>query len=87
VKFANQGENDETDVRVDVSVKGPSGAAITGSDTVDAIARGATATATVRLPRAPAAGTATTITVRVRKVPGEQKTDNNEQEYQALFTG
>jgi hypothetical protein len=86
VAFINQGENDEQDVRVDVRVTGGGGQAITGSDTIDSVARGATATASVRLPRAPATGAALTITVRVRPVPGEEKTDNNEQEYRALFT-
>lgn len=86
VQFANQGENDEQDIRVDVSVKGGGGAAISGSDTVASVARSATATATVRLARTPPKDTAVTITVRVRKVPGEEKTDNNEQTYQALFT-
>ena len=85
VQFANQGENDEQDVRVDVSVSGGGGRAITGSDTVETIARGATGTASVRLPRLPPAGAALTIKVRVRPVPGEKKTDNNELEYSALF--
>ncbi len=88
IRFANQGENDEQDVRVDVRVAPASGGqAISGSDTIDSIARGASATATVRLPRAPQAGQAVTIRVRVRPVPGEQMTDNNEQEYPAQFTG
>lgn len=86
VAFINQGENDEQDVRVDVRVAGGGGQAITGSDTIDSIAKGATATASVRLPRAPATGAALTITVKIRAVPGEEKTDNNEQEYRALFT-
>jgi len=86
VAFINQGENDEQDVRVDVRVTGGGGQAIAGSDTIDSIARGATATASVRLPSAPATGAALTITVRVRPVPGEKQTDNNEQEYRALFT-
>ncbi len=86
VAFINQGENDEQDVRVDVSVAGGGGQAIAGSDTIAAVARGATATAQVRLPRAPAAGAALTITVKVRPVPGEKMTDNNEQEFRALFT-
>jgi len=85
VQFANQGESDEQDVRVDVAVSGGGGRAITGSDTVETIARGATATASVELPRVPPTGTALTIRVRVRPVPGEEKTDNNEQEYSALF--
>jgi hypothetical protein len=70
-----------------VTVEGESGAAIRGSDTVDAIARGATATASVRLPRTPPTGQALTITVRVRAVPGEEMEENNTQEYQALFEG
>jgi hypothetical protein len=86
VAFVNQGENDEEDVRVDVRVSGGGGQPIAGSDTIDSVARGATATASVRLPRAPPTGAAVTITVRVRPVPGEEKTDNNEQEYRALFT-
>ncbi|HEX8105525.1 MAG TPA: hypothetical protein VF533_23115 [Solirubrobacteraceae bacterium] len=86
VQFANQGENDEQNVRVDVSATA-GGRTIKGSDTVDTVARGATATASVRLPRTPPTDTAVEITVRVKAVPGEKKTDNNEQTYQALFTG
>jgi len=87
VTFANQGENDEQDVRVDVSAAPDSGGAIRGSDTVDSIARGANATASVRLPRRPPAGEAVVITVRVRAVPGEEMEENNTQEYTALFEG
>jgi len=88
VRFANQGESDEQDVRVDVRVQPEGGGpAITGSDTVDTIARGASATASVALPRVPPTGEAVTIMVRVRPVPGEEMTDNNEQEYPAQFTG
>ena len=88
IRFTNQGESDEQDVRVDVRITpAAGGAAITGSDTVDTIARGASATASVRLPRVPAAGQHVTIRVRVRAVPGEEITDNNEQEYPAQFTG
>lgn len=85
VKFANQGENDEQDVRVDVTVKPESGAELRGSETVDAIAKGVSATASVRLPRPPPTGQAVTITVRVRPVPGEEMEENNSQEFQALF--
>lgn len=88
VRFTNQGENDEQDVRVDVEVEPASGGrAIAGSDTIDSIARGASTTASVRLPRAPPTGEPVTIRVRVRPVPGEEMTENNEQEYPAQFTG
>lgn len=88
IRFTNQGENDEQDVRVDVRISPAGGGqAIAGSDTVDTIARGASATASVRLPRAPPTGEPVTIRVRVRPVPGEEMTENNEQEYPAQFTG
>ena len=86
VQFANQGENDEQNVRVDVMLES-GGRTIRGSDTVDTIAQGATATASVRLPRTPPTGAAVQITVKVRPVLGEKKTDNNEQSYQAIFSG
>lgn len=85
VRFANQGENDERNIRVVVRVTRSGAQAIQGTDTVSTVARGATGEATVRLPRAPATGAASTVTVQVRPVPGEKVTDNNEQEYQALF--
>jgi hypothetical protein len=86
VQFANQGESDEQDVDVVVTVSA-GGRTIRGTDTVDSVAQGATATASVRLDRTPPTGTAVTIKVEVKAVPGEEKTDNNEQEYQALFEG
>jgi hypothetical protein len=85
VRFANQGENDERNIRVVVRVTRSGAQPIQGTDTVSTVARGATGEATVRLPRAPATGAASTVTVQVRPVPGEKVTDNNEQEYQALF--
>lgn len=85
VRFANQGENDERNVRVVVRVTREGAQAIQGSDTVSSVAQGATGEATVRLPRAPATGAASTVEVEVRPVPGEEMTENNSQEYQALF--
>ena len=34
---------------------------------------------------APPVGTAVTIRVQIAPVPGEEKTDNNRSEYQAIF--
>jgi hypothetical protein len=86
VKFQNQGENDETDVKVNVSIRG-GGKTVRGSDTVETIARGQTATADVRLNGNLTAGSTVTINVEVAKVPGEEKTDNNKAEYQAGVVG
>jgi hypothetical protein len=86
VKFTNGGDNDEFDVKVTVKIQGSSGNAVTGSDTIDQIAPKANATANIQLEDPPPIGAAVTIRVRVAPVPGETKTDNNQAEYQALFS-
>jgi hypothetical protein len=85
VKFTNQGENDEFDVKVTVSVEGGDNP-IKVSRTVDTIAKGQTAEASLTLGKAPPVGAAVTVKVTVAKVPGEQKTDNNTASYDVLFT-
>lgn len=86
VKFANQGENNEQNVRVRVTVKPQTGKSISATKTVDQTTAGAEAEVAVPLGQAPPIGTPATITVEVLKVPGEEKVDNNKQEYTALFT-
>ena len=85
VKFTNQGENDEFDVKVTVSIEGGD-KPIKVSRTVDTIAKGQTAEASLTLGKAPPVGEAVTVKVTVAKVPGEQKTDNNTASYDVLFT-
>ncbi len=85
VKFTNQGENDEFDVKVTAAIEGGD-KPIKVSRTVDTVARGQTAEASLTLGRAPPVGTAVTVKVTVAKVPGEQKTDNNTATYDVLFT-
>jgi hypothetical protein len=85
VKFTNQGENDEFDVKVSLSIEGGD-KPIKASRTVDTVARGQTAEASLTLGKAPPVGTAVTVKVTVAKVPGEEKTDNNTSEYDVLFT-
>jgi len=85
VSFANQGENDEFDVRVVLRVEGgPKPIRVTR--TVDTVARGQTATASLALGQKPPTGTAVTVNVEVAKVPGEEKVDNNKASYDVLFT-
>jgi hypothetical protein len=84
VAIANQGDNPEEKVSVRIRVTG-AGKPITVSKTVDQTQPGAEATVAVPLGQAPPIGTPVTIAVEVRPVPGEQKTDNNKQEYTALF--
>jgi hypothetical protein len=85
VKFTNQGENDEFDVKVTVEIQGGD-KPIKVTRTVDTVAKGQTAEATVPLGQKPPTGAAVTVKVTVGKVPGEQKTDNNTASYDVLFT-
>jgi hypothetical protein len=85
VRFTNQGENDETDVRVVLTIEGGS-KPIKAQRTVNLVQKGQTATANLEIDTAPPVGVPVTITAEVRPVPGEKKTDNNKSEYQALFT-
>jgi hypothetical protein len=85
VKFTNQGENDEFDVKVSLSIEGGD-KPIKVSRTVDTIAKGQSAEASLTLGKAPPVGAAVTVKVTVAKVPGEQKTDNNTASYDVLFT-
>jgi hypothetical protein len=85
VKFTNGGDNDEFDVKVTVRIEGGSGKPITLTDSIDQIAPKAAATANLALEKPPPLGAAVTITVKVAPVPGEEKTDNNQAEYQGIF--
>jgi hypothetical protein len=85
VQVQNQGENDEKDVTVKLTISG-AGKPITVSGQIQQIARGATATVSIPLPSLPPTGRPVTIKVSVAPVPGETKVDNNTQEYQAVFT-
>ncbi len=89
VTFANQGENDEFDVRVELRIEPTEGAGdpIVARETVDEVAQGAQAEVTLALDQPPPPGEAVTVTVEVQPVPGERTTDNNSQEYTALFEG
>jgi hypothetical protein len=84
VTFQNQGDNDENDVRVTVSVRG-SGKTITARKTVAQTKAGSQAEVDVALGQTPPIGTAT-VQVVVAAVRGEQKTDNNRQSYTVIFT-
>ena len=85
VRFTNQGDTDETDVRVVLTIEGGS-KPVKAQRTINLVQKGQTATANLELDTAPPVGVPVTITAEVRPVPGEKKTDNNKAEYQALFT-
>ena len=85
VKFTNQGENDEFDIKVTLRIQSEGGQSITTSKTVPKLAPQESATVELEPSKQPPIGTAVTIRVVVAKVPGEEKVDNNRSEYPALF--
>ncbi len=85
VQVANQGENTETDVTVKVTI-GSGSDAIEAEGVLDTIAAGETKTVEIPLTETPPTGQSVTIAVEIEKVPGEEKTDNNVAEFNAIFT-
>jgi hypothetical protein len=84
VKFANQGENDEIDVRVLVAITG-SGKPIILRKTINQTKAGQPAEATIPLGQSPPIGSPVTIKVQIVGVPGEKNLTNNKQSYTAIF--
>ena len=80
VQVQNQGESEETGVRVTVTLDGA-----TSTGTIESIAPGATSTVSIDLGQAPGIGTETTLGVLISPVPGEGVTDNNSADYQVIF--
>jgi hypothetical protein len=85
VQVMNQGENDETDVPVKVSISG-AGKPIVVQQRLDSIAAGQSKTVSIPLAATPPTGRPVTINVEILPVPGEKNTDNNKQEFAAVFT-
>ena len=65
---------------------GSGGDAIEAEDTIPEIAAGEQKPVTIPLTKQPPTGQNVPITVRVKPVPGEEVTDNNESEYTVIFT-
>jgi hypothetical protein len=84
VTFANQGDNDERNVRVNIAVRG-GGRTLTARKTVAQTKASSQAEVDVPLAQTPPVGTAT-VDVVVAAVRGEGKTDNNRQRYTVIFT-
>lgn len=85
VQVMNQGENDEKQVQVKVSVTG-AGKPIVVQKTIPSIAAGQTGTASVPLAATPSTGMPVTIAVQILPVPGEKNTTNNKGSFAAVFT-
>lgn len=85
IQVANQGENTETDVKVNVTV-GRGGDAIKLDKVLDTIAAGETKPVEIPLADQPPTGQNVPITVEIEPVAGEKKTDNNKGTFAAIFT-
>jgi hypothetical protein len=85
IKFANQGDSNERNVKVSIRVKG-GGKNITQNKTIAQTTTKQTSTVNIPLGQAPPVGTGTTVTVAVAKVPGETNLTNNRSEYTVIFT-
>ena len=86
VQIANQGENTETDVKVNATI-GRGREAIKLTKVLDTIAAGETKPVELPVAARPPTGQNVPITVEVDAVAGEKKTDNNRGTFAAIFTG
>jgi hypothetical protein len=85
VQVLNQGENNETDVNVKVTV-GEGSDADEVEEQIPEIAVGEQQTVTIPLGKEPPTGENVPVKVDVEPVPGEDKTDNNSAEFTVIFT-
>ena len=85
VQVANQGENTEEDVRVEVTI-GRGGDQVRAEKVLDTIAAGETKPVEIPITEQPPTGQNVPINVSIAKVPGEEKLDNNKASYSAIFT-
>jgi hypothetical protein len=85
VQVVNQGENNETDVNVKVTV-GEGNDAIEREEQVPEIAVGEQQTVTIPLGEQPPTGENVPVKVEVEPVAGEEKTDNNVGDFTVIFT-
>jgi hypothetical protein len=85
VQVMDQGQNDEKQVRVRLTITG-AGKPIVVTQTIPSIAAGATATASIPLAATPSTGLPVTIKVEALPVPGEKNTTNNRAQFSAVFT-
>jgi hypothetical protein len=85
VQVVNQGENNETDVNVTVTV-GEGNDADVVEEQIPEIAVGEQQTVTIPLGSRPPTGENVPVTVEVEPVAGEEMTDNNVAEFTVIFT-
>lgn len=85
VDVQNQGESEESDVGVTISIT--DGKRIEVDQAISRIAAGDTQAVSIPISQKPTTGAVNKLTVEVAPVPGEKVRDNNEATYQVVFTG
>jgi hypothetical protein len=83
VEVQNQGESEETDIPVTITIT--DGKRIQVDQTIPRIAAGQTETVSIPLTEKPEAGAVAKMTVEIAPVPGEGTKDNNNATYQVAF--
>jgi uncharacterized membrane protein len=84
VTVQNQGESEETDLGVSVSIT--NGERISVDQAIPRIPAGESETVSIPIPDAPSTEAVSTVTVAVDPVPGEGTRENNRVQYQVAFT-
>ena len=84
IMVQNQGESEETDVAVTLTIQ--NGKRITQDQVIPRIAAGQTETVSIPITDQPDTESANTLTVEIAAVPGEGTKDNNAATYQVKFT-
>jgi hypothetical protein len=85
VQVMNQGGSTEKSIHVKLSIAG-AGKPIVVTQSIDQIAAGQAATASIPLAATPPTGLPVTITVQILAVPGEKNLTNNKGTFAAVFT-
>ena len=84
IRVQNQGESEETDVGVSITIS--NGRRISVDQTISRIAAGDGQAVSIPITRRPPTDTVTEVTAEVAAVPGERVKDNNRATYQVIFT-
>jgi hypothetical protein len=84
VSYANQGENDETNVDINVTITGGP-RRISVDKRLNQTKAGTQGAVTINLPSVPPKGTSTVMKVTIKPVNGEINTTNNTSSYTVLF--
>ena len=86
IKATNGGDNDESNVKVRLTITGGGKAVPPVEQTIPSFPKGTQQTVNIPIVQKPNPGVPVKITVQVLKVPGETKLDNNKATYPAVFT-